>query len=95
MPQAVFISAIEPNGLAPLRAALLATVLARTPVVDLRIPMENGRLLAQIYREAEVVERRSVGDSLVLRVRSTPEAIGRLTGAGAVALRDGAGASAP
>lgn len=87
LPGSVFVSAREPNGLAPLKDALLEAVLATRPVVELRVPISDGRLLAEVYREAEVLDRRSDDGALVLRVRAEPEAVGRLQARGVVAGR--------
>ena len=84
LPGSVFVSAVEPNGLAPLKKALLRAVLKTRPVVELRVPISDGRLLAEVYREAEVLDRRSDDGSLVLRVRAERAAVGRLTARGAV-----------
>jgi GTP-binding protein HflX len=85
LPGSVFTSAVEPDGLASLKSALLDAVLASRPVVELRVPISDGRLLAEVYREAEVLDRRSDDGALVLRVRAEPEAVGRLKARGAVA----------
>ena len=83
LPNAVFVSAIRQNGLAPLREALLNAILANRPITELTVPISDGRLLAQVHREAEVISRRTEDSTVVLRVRAEREAIGRLVASGA------------
>ena len=87
LPGSVFVSALEQDGLSTLKDSLLSAVLASRPVVELRVPISDGRLLAEVYREAEVLDRRSDNGALVLRVRAEPEAVGRLRARGVVAGR--------
>ena len=47
-------------------------------MVQLRVPVEDGRLLALVYRESEVLDRRTVDGSHVLRVRAEVRAVARL-----------------
>ena len=54
------------------------------PVAELRIPVANGRLLAEIHRIGEVLEQRSEGEEMVLRARLDTTSLGRLSRAGAV-----------
>lgn len=82
-PESVFVSAVAEGGLEPLRRALLATVRALKPVTELRIPVSDGRLLAELHRSGEVLEQRSDGNDLVLRVRLDAAALGRVRAAGA------------
>ena len=83
MPAAVFVSAVAEDGLEPLRRSLLASLRKQRPVVEVRIPAGDGRLLAEIHRGAEVVEQSVDGEALLLRVRLGPEMAGRIA-----ALRD-------
>lgn len=80
---AVCVSAMAPEGIEPLRRALRDAVLASRPEVELRVPSTDGRLLAQVYRETEVLDRRADDGVLVLRVRAERSAIGRLEASGA------------
>ena len=74
----VFVSAVSPGGLEPLRASLAAQVRSLRPVVEVRIPASDGRLLATLHREGEVVDQRTDGDELVVRARVSPALAGRL-----------------
>jgi GTPase len=82
-PSAIFVSATAEGGLEPLRRALQSAVRALRPVTEIRLPAADGRLLAAIHREGEVLEQRTEGDRLIVRAR-VPEALaGRLRSAGA------------
>ena len=78
VPGAVFVSAEEPDGLEPLKRALLRRVRAERRVVELRVPASDGRTLAALYREGDVLEQRSDDGEVVLKVRLTPESMGRV-----------------
>jgi len=63
---AVFVSAVQPEGLLALRAALRAHAEAAFPLVALTLPAEDGSLLARLYKMADVVDVAS--DDGALRV---------------------------
>ena len=68
LPGSVFVSAVAPDGIAELRAKLLSEVRQLRPLVQLRVPAANGKLLAEIHREGEVVSSKSdeeTGDTLI------------------------------
>ena len=68
LPGSVFVSAIATDGIAELRAKLLGEVRQLRPLVQLRVPATNGKLLAEIHREGEVVSSTSdeeTGDTLI------------------------------
>ena len=75
---AVFVSAIEAGGLEPLRAALRDEVRARRSEVEITLPVTAGALLAEIYREGEVLGREERDSKIVLRARVPAPALGRL-----------------
>jgi GTP-binding protein HflX len=79
----VFVSAVTPGGIEPLRVALKAHLHAQRPVVQLRVPLTNGGLLAAVHRAGEVIDQRQDDHSLVVRARLDDAAVGRLTRAGA------------
>ncbi|MGQ0538368.1 MAG: GTPase HflX [Gemmatimonadaceae bacterium] len=78
-----FVSALEPGGLEPLRARLRDHLHTLRPLAELRLPLTNGRLLAEVHRSAEVLEQRQDGDALVVRGRFDRATLGRLQRAGA------------
>jgi GTP-binding protein HflX len=89
MPDSVFVSAVTPDGLAPLNRALLSMLRERRPVTEIRLPLSDGKLLAEIHREAEVLDQRHEGEELVIQARMSPKLAGRLESSGATVLRGG------
>jgi GTP-binding protein HflX len=86
LPGSVFVSALAAGGTQELQAELRARLHASRPLVRLRIPAAAGKLLAEVHREADVVESTSdpeTGDSL-LAVRADDALKARLERAGAV-----------
>ena len=83
LPDAVFVSAIKPGGLDPLRAELLTRAQAQRPVQEFRIPVSDGRTLAELHREGDVIEQRAEETELVVRARVSPALAGKLRGLGA------------
>lgn len=69
IPDAVFTTTRDEGGLEPLRTRLREAVRSVRPIVAVRVPAADGKLLATLYREGEVLEQRTDGDALVLRVR--------------------------
>ncbi len=69
IPTAVFVSAIAEDGLEPLRRSLLASLRTQRPVIEVRIPGSDGKLLAEIHREGEVVGQAQDGEVVILRAR--------------------------
>jgi GTP-binding protein HflX len=89
VPGSVFVSAVTEDGLEPLRRALLLRARERRPLTEIRLPLHDGKLLAEIHREAEVLEQRHEGDELVLTARLEESLAGKLKRAGAgIAPRD-------
>jgi GTP-binding protein HflX len=84
IPDSIFVSAVSPDGLDPLRRALLAALREKRPVTEVRLPLMDGKLLAEIHREAEVLDQHHEGDELVIHARMSPTLAGRLKGTGAV-----------
>ncbi len=82
-PGAIFVSALSDGGLEPLRRALQAAVRARRPVSEIRMSPADGKLLASIHRDGEVLDQRAEGDWLIVRARVDEALAGRLRSAGA------------
>ncbi|MBA2684441.1 MAG: GTPase HflX [Gemmatimonadaceae bacterium] len=82
-PDSIFVSAVSEHGLEPLLRALTTRVRTMRPVSEVRIPVSDGRLLAELHREGEVIDQRSEDSELVLHVRATEALIGRLKRGGA------------
>jgi GTP-binding protein HflX len=88
LPGSVFVSAVAPDGLDPLRDALREAARRGRPVAELRIPVADGRLLADIHRNGEVLEQRHENGQIVLRARVDATTLGRLRRAGATVRAD-------
>ena len=83
LPDSVFVSAAVRGGLDPLQRALLSAIRARMPITEIRVPVTAGKLLAEVHREAEVIDQMHEGDELVLHARMNASIAGRLRKAGA------------
>ena len=83
LPNSVFVSALADDGLEPLRRALLGRLREDRPITEIRLPVSDGRLLAEIHRSTEVVDTRSEGEELIVRARLDEALAGRLRRAGA------------
>lgn len=80
LPGSVFVSAVRPDGLEPLRARLLEERRKSRPVVEVRLSPSDGKTLAELHRGAEVIGQvmdDSTGE-LVVRVRAGSELLARL-----------------
>ncbi|HKO16283.1 MAG TPA: hypothetical protein VJU87_08590, partial [Gemmatimonadaceae bacterium] len=58
-------------------------VRARRPLTEIRLSPTEGKLLAEIHRDGEVLDQRMDDDRLVLRARVDAALAGRLRHAGA------------
>jgi GTP-binding protein HflX len=83
MREAIFVSATADGGLEPLRRALLTAARAKRPVVEVEIPVTDGRLLAEVHRTADVLDQAQRDGVMVLRARLDDATAGRLRGKGA------------
>ena len=91
LPEAIFVSAVADGGLDPLRASLAARIREQRPLVEVRVPIADGRLLAEVHRDAEVVGQRSEDGEMVVTARADAMTAGRLRRAGAVVETMGGG----
>jgi GTPase len=82
-PQSVVVSAVVPGGLDPLRLWLRDAVRRHKPVVELRLGHGDGRLLAELHRNGEVVAQRHSDEGLYVQVRLDEAGLGRALRAGA------------
>jgi len=83
LPDAIFVSAVQPDGLEPLREAILRRVKESRPLSEVRIAAADGRLLAEVHREAEVMEQHAEGGTVVVLARLDEVLAGRLRRGGA------------
>ncbi len=68
-PDAVFTSTQKIDGVEQLRAELRRREAAIRPPVVLRIPMSDGKRMAEIYRSGDVLKREVVGEEYEVTVR--------------------------
>lgn len=80
--RAVVVSTVEEGKLEPLRALLHEELRRVRPDVRLTLSSAQGGLLAEIYREGEVLERDDLGAEIHLRARLPNAALGRLRSRG-------------
>jgi GTP-binding protein HflX len=66
-----------------LRRALLVIARKGTEIAEIRFPAEDGKLLAEIYRNGNVLSQRTDDGQIVLRARVDEELAGRITRLGA------------
>ena len=84
LPNSVFVSTITEDGLEPLRRALLTAVRDQRPVSTIRLPLSDGRLLADLHRNGEVLEQHTDDAAIVVTARVDDALAGRLRQGGAV-----------
>ena len=83
IPGSLFVSALQPGGLDSLRDGLLDAMKSQRPLFEIRLPAAEGRLMAEIHRDGEVLDQRSDEDTMVIRARLDDRTMGRLRQAGA------------
>lgn len=83
MPGSVFVSALEKDGLEALREHIQTTMRDSRPLYEIRIPVANGRMLAEVHRDGEVLDQRNDDEVMVVRARMSDRAIGKLRHDGA------------
>lgn len=89
--QAVFVSAGVPATLTPLRHLLADRVRGRLLHVRVELPVTDGKTLAVLYREGEVLSRTQVDGTVEVVARVPASLAGRLASAGGVRVTDGVG----
>ena len=75
---AILASAVRPATLEPLRRELRTRVRARMQTVDVEMPAGEGRALAALYHEGEVLSRSQDGCTVRVVAHAPPALIGRL-----------------
>jgi GTPase len=83
VPNAIFVSCATADGLDPLRRALRHAMRARRPVAEVWLTATDGRLLAEIHAQGEVLDQRQEEEHTVVRARLPEKLRGRLEQAGA------------
>ena len=78
-PHAVLTSTVSvPTGVAALRDALRASAQALRPVAQIRVPIGDGKLLAGLHRDAEVLDQVQTDGVVVVTARIEARLLGRL-----------------
>ncbi|MDE2876930.1 MAG: GTPase HflX [Gemmatimonadota bacterium] len=80
----VFTSALRPSTLKPLRSELRDRVRSRLRRVSVEMPAGEGKALAALYEEGEVLSRSQDGHTLTVVAKAPPALIGRLRSRGGV-----------
>jgi GTP-binding protein HflX len=83
MPGSVFVSAVAKGGLEALQEHIRTVMRTTRPLYEIRVPVTNGRMLADVHRDGEVLEQRNEDEVMVVRARLDERAIGKLRQAGA------------
>ncbi|MDQ3673071.1 MAG: GTPase HflX [Gemmatimonadota bacterium] len=83
VPKSVFVNSVATVGLEPLRRALLAAVREGTRIAEIRFSSSDGRLLAQVHREGDVLDQRTEDGELILSARIPEGLASRLRKSGA------------
>ncbi|HEV2736813.1 MAG TPA: GTPase HflX, partial [Longimicrobiaceae bacterium] len=76
--RSIFVSTVEEGRLEPLRVLLHEELQKIRPDVRLTLSSSHGGLLAEIYRDGEVLEREDKGAEIHLRARLSKASLGRL-----------------
>ena len=82
-PSCIFVSTVSDDGVEPLRRALASAIRVRRPLTCIRISPADGKLLAEIHRDGEVLDQRMEGERLMIEARVDEALLGRLLRAGA------------
>lgn len=83
VPSSIFVSTVADGGLEPLRRVLAGFIRTRRPLRNIFLSPSDGKLLAEIHREGEVLDQRMEGERLLVEARVDDALAGRLVRAGA------------
>jgi GTPase len=75
---AVFVSTLEEGGIEPLRDLLRERIRVAQPRLRISLPAEAGGILAEIYRDGEVLDREDDGGTVIVHARLPASTLGRL-----------------
>jgi GTP-binding protein HflX len=82
-PSSVFVSTVTEDGLEPLKRALVTALRGRRPVTKIWMSPADGKLLAELHRDGDVIDQRMDGERLLVEARVDDALAGRLRRAGA------------
>ena len=77
-PDAVFVSALEGDGIADLQDTIAEALERQTTLLHLAIPYERGDVVASAYRLGEVIAVKHDEEGTLLDVRVPPESVAKL-----------------
>ena len=77
-PHAVLTSTVREGGVEDLRRALRTSAQALRPIAEIRVPVSDGKLLARLHRDAEILEQQQTNGVVTLRARIEARLLGRL-----------------
>jgi len=83
VPSSVFVSTMTDEGLDPLRRALTSALRVRRPVARIKMSPADGKMLAEIHRDGEVIDQKMEGEHLLVEARIDEALAGRLRKSGA------------
>jgi len=66
------------HGVEDLRRALRTSAQALRPIAEIRVPVSDGKLLARLHRDAEILEQHQTNGVVTLRARIEARLLGRL-----------------
>ena len=66
------------DGVEALRSALRTSAQALRPIAEIRVPVADGKLLATLHRDAEILHQEQTNGVVTLRVRIEARLLGRL-----------------
>jgi GTP-binding protein HflX len=67
-----------PDGVDDLRLALRTSAQALRPIAEIRVPVSDGKLLATLHRDAEILHQEQTNGVVTLRARIEARLLGRL-----------------
>ena len=86
--RALLASALTPSTLEPLKSELRDRIRARLRRVSVELPASDGKALATLYEEAEVLARSQEGCTVTVVAKASPALIGRLRAQDGVRVTD-------
>jgi len=69
---------VPTSGVDDLRRALRTSAQALRPIAEIRVPVSDGRLLAALHRDAEILDQQQTNGVVILRARIEARLLGRL-----------------
>jgi GTP-binding protein HflX len=77
-PHALLTSTLNREGTESLRTALRTSAQALRPIAEIRVPVTNGKLLAQLHRDAEIISQEQTNGMITLIARIEARLLGKL-----------------